>query len=151
MRSERLGQKGQHFLRGEPQISRADLGQVTTRTQACQGKRGISPCRHDQVELRWQMIDEIGDSLMDRWRSDQMVVIQHQRHLVRQGSKFIDPDGQDSFYGWKRRERGCLKEREGGCPETLMNARESREHIGPEACEIIIVLLQRDPGSWKRS
>src|SRR5256885_4255022 len=32
-----------------------------------------------------------------------------------------------------------------------MDARESSEHIGPEACEVIIVMLQRDPGSWKRS
>src|SRR5712691_1263046 len=97
------------------------------------------------------MIDEIGDSSMDRWRSDQMVVIQHKRHLVRQGSKFIDPDGQDVFYGWKRRERGCLKERQCGGPQALMDARASSEHIGPEAGEIIIVMLQRDPGGWKRS
>src|SRR5438270_2801508 len=32
-----------------------------------------------------------------------------------------------------------------------MDARESSEHIGPEACEVIIVMLQRDPGSWRRS
>src|SRR5713226_615448 len=32
-----------------------------------------------------------------------------------------------------------------------MDARESSEHIGQEAGEIIIVTLQRDPGSWKRS
>src|SRR5438105_1709762 len=32
-----------------------------------------------------------------------------------------------------------------------MDAREGREHVGPEACEVIIVVLQRDPGSLKRS
>ena len=32
-----------------------------------------------------------------------------------------------------------------------MDVRESSEHIGPEACEVIIVMLQRDPGRSKRS
>ena len=32
-----------------------------------------------------------------------------------------------------------------------MGARESSEYIGPEAVEVVIVLLQRDPGNWKRS
>src|SRR5689334_4813316 len=32
-----------------------------------------------------------------------------------------------------------------------MDVRESSEHIGPEACEVIIVLLQRDPGRSERS
>src|SRR5215467_6457737 len=126
MRPDRLRNKGLHLLSREPEISRADLGQVTTRAQAGQVKGGISSCRHDQVELRWQMVDEIGDSSMDRWRGDQMVVIEHERNLVRQGSKFIDPDGQDGFYGRKRRERRRLKEREGGCPAARMDVRECR-------------------------
>src|SRR5712691_5357713 len=88
---------------------------------------------------------------MDGWLGDQMVVIQYQRHLVWQRSKPIDPDGQDGFNGRKRRERGRLQERQGGCPTARMDARERSEYIEPEAGQVVIILLQRDPGRWKRS
>ena len=44
-----------------------------------------------------------------------------------------------------------MKERQGGCPTARIDVRESSEHIGPEACEVIIVMLQRDPSRSKRS
>ena len=44
------------------------------------------------------MVDEIRDGSMDRWRCDQVVVIQDEYYLVGQGSKAIDPDCQDGFY-----------------------------------------------------
>src|SRR5216684_3646311 len=151
MQAERTSQECGRFKRSEAEISRADFGQVTTGAQACQGKRGICPCRHDQVELAWQMVKKKSQRSMDGLLCDQMIVIQHKCNLVWQGSKSIDPGGQDGFYGWKRRESGCLKERQGGCPTARMDARESSEHIGPEACEVIIATLQRDPGGLKRS
>src|SRR5579859_3576325 len=102
MQAECMSQEGSRFKSSEAEISRADFGQVTARAQACQGKRGISPCRHDQVQPGRQMVEQKGNGSMDRWRGNQMVVIQDERHLlVRQRSKAVDPDGQDGFYGWE--------------------------------------------------
>src|SRR5215469_7366875 len=97
------------------------------------------------------MIDEIRDGPMDRRGGNHVVVIEDERYLVGQGSKAIDPDGQDGFYGWKLLGGRSLQECQGRRHEALMDARDSSEDIGPEAGEIIIVLLQREPGRSKRS
>src|SRR5690242_18691657 len=94
-------QEGVRFLSSKPEISRTDLGQVTPRTQAGQGKRRVGSCRYNQVEPGRQMVEEICDGSMDRWCGDHMIVIQDEHYLIRQGSKAIDPDGQDVFYGWR--------------------------------------------------
>src|SRR6266487_368885 len=141
MQAERTSQECGRFLRSEPEISRTDFGQVTARAQACQGKRGICPCRHDQVELVRQMVDEIRDGSMDRWRGDQVVVIQDEHHLVGQGGKAIDPDGQDGFYGWELLGVWSLKQSQGGCTTAWVDALQGGEHIGPEAAEVIIATL----------
>jgi len=54
------------------------------------------------VEVRWQVVEEIRERSMDWLRSNHMVVIEHKCNLVWKGSKIIDPDSQDGFYGWKR-------------------------------------------------
>jgi hypothetical protein len=97
------------------------------------------------------MIDEIRDGPMDRRRGNHVVVIQDERHLLGQGSKAIDLDGQDSFYGWKLLGSRSLQECQGRRITAWVDERDSSEHIRPEACEIIIVLLQREPGRSKRS
>ena len=97
------------------------------------------------------MLDEIADGLMDRRCGNHVVVIEDERHLVGQGSKAIDPDGQDGFYGWRLWGGRSLQERQGRRLAALMDARDGGEHVGPEACEIIIVLLQREPGRSKSS
>src|SRR5579863_2349054 len=97
------------------------------------------------------MVKKKSQRPMDGLLSDYMIVIQHKCNLVWQGNKSIDPGGQDRFYGWKRRESGRLKERENGCITAWMDVRDSREHIEPESCEVIIVMLQRYPGRSKRS
>jgi hypothetical protein len=97
------------------------------------------------------MVDEIRDGSMDRWCCDQVVVIQDEHYLMGQGSKAIDPDGQDGFYWWKLLRGRSLKERYGSCLAARMDACESSENVGPEAYKVIIVVVQRNPGRSKRS
>src|SRR5947209_1514260 len=101
MQTRHTCQEGARFLSSKSEISRTDLGQVTPRTQTGQGERRVGSCRYDQMEPGRQMVEEIRDGSMDRWHCDHMVIIQDERHLIGQGSKAIDPDGQDGFYGRK--------------------------------------------------
>ena len=97
------------------------------------------------------MLDEICDRSMDRRRGNHVIVIEDEYHLVGQGSEAIDPDGQDGFNGCKLLGGRSLLERQSRRFTAMMDTRDSSEDIGPEACEIIIVLLQREPGRSKRS
>jgi hypothetical protein len=58
---------------------------VNRRSAARQWRIGAAG--NDQVHLRWQVVEQKGDPLMDRLLVNQVVVVEHQHKTLRDGAR----------------------------------------------------------------
>ena len=78
-RSEQLG----GLLAGEAQVGLAQLGQLAAGPQPGQRQRRVGAAGQHQPQLRREALQQDRQAVVDRWRLDQVVVVQDQHDLPR--------------------------------------------------------------------
>ena len=79
---------------------------------------------------------------MNRLFSNQMIVIQNQCGVLRKRHQFVDERSQSAcqqsgLWGVQQSER-CLSDRRAAVPEC-------GNHIGPEACRVVVLFIKHQP------
>jgi len=64
------------FTGREAQVRLAQFGQLTTRAQASQGQRRSGAGSDHQMQLRRQMVEQKGESVVDRLSRDEVIVVE---------------------------------------------------------------------------
>ena len=54
----------------------------------------------DQVHLGWQVLEQKGEGLVNRFGINQVVVVQDEDEIVRDGGDFIE-QGRQNRFGWR--------------------------------------------------
>src|SRR5512141_2615812 len=57
----------------------------------------------DQVHLGWQVLEEKGEGIVNRFGINRMIVIQDEDEIVLDGGNFIEQVCQNRFDGWRLR------------------------------------------------
>ena len=81
---------GRGLLRGEAQVGRPNLDQLTTHPQLRHGQWRIDPGSKDQVQSGWQVLEKEQHLRVDRRRFHDVVVIEHQHQVARQSIEIDD-------------------------------------------------------------
>ena len=83
------------FLRGEPQVGRADLDQLAARPKPRERQRRVGPGSEQEMDLGRQMLEQERHPVVDVARLDQVVVVQHQHDLARQRVQVVHEADED--------------------------------------------------------
>src|SRR6266567_7885120 len=98
---------------------------------------------NDQVHLRRQVLDEIGEGNVNRFGIKHVVVVKDEDEMVRERGDLIEQGRQDCF-GW-RWLRG-LKHTQHPFPNIRRNRLQSSDQVRQKACGVVIPFVQRQPG-----
>jgi hypothetical protein len=85
---------------GEAQVGLAQFGQVSPATEARDGQGGIGACGDHQVHIYGEVVEQKGDGLMDWLHGDEMIVVQDQDKVARQGADLINQRSEQLLNGW---------------------------------------------------
>src|SRR5581483_11426915 len=124
-----LIKKNSRFLGGEAQIKGCDVLDISSGAPACEWEWGIIAADKYQMQRRGQMFNKKGQSCMNIWFVDHMVVVQDQQSFARQPVQFIEPGSQDIDHRWLL---GSSEQGQGGLPEFGLEALAGSYHIAPE-------------------
>ena len=130
------------LLTSEPQLGRADLGQLAPHPPAGQRQRGISPAGDHHVQPRRQMIQQERHLVLHLARVDDMVVIQHQHDVTRGSAQVVEQNGQHRL---DRRRPGRLQQGQRALTDPGSHRPQRGDHIGPEGHRIVVGPVQRQP------
>jgi hypothetical protein len=78
---------------GEAQVCCPHLGQLSAGAKARQGERRVGPCRHQQVQVVGQVVDEEGDGVVHRHCVDGVVVVENEDPRRVPGARLRSGDG----------------------------------------------------------
>jgi len=138
-----LPQQGGGLLHGEAQVVLAQLGQLTAGPQPGQRQRRVGAAGQHQPQHRRRPIQQQGETGVDRWRLDELVVVQQERDLLGPGDQLVDEGGHDRL---QRGRLGPAEQR--GDPLANVDPRpvQRRDDIPPEPHRIVVSGIQRQPG-----
>ncbi len=103
------GFEGSHVVRSEVQAhhpieesggftgrkAQVRFGQLTTRAQASQGQRRIGAGSDDQMQLRRQMVEQKGESIVDRLSRDEVIIVENEGKSFRHSGNLVDQSRQE--------------------------------------------------------
>ena len=78
------------LIRGEAQLGRADLDQLAARPQPGQRQRGIGAADDHHVQPGRQMIEQERHAVLHLARVDDVVVVEHQHDIGRDGAQVVE-------------------------------------------------------------
>ena len=78
----------------EAQVGGADLDQLAARSQPGQRQRGIGAAGDHQVQPRRQVLEQERHPVLHLARVDDVVVVEHQHDVVRDGAEVVEQRGQ---------------------------------------------------------
>ena len=81
----------------EAQVGGADLDELAARPQPGQRQRRVGAAGDHQVQLRGQVLQQEGHPVLDVARVDDVVVVEHQHDVVREGAEVVEQRGEDRF------------------------------------------------------
>jgi hypothetical protein len=125
----------------EAQVGGSDLDQLIARPQASQGQLRVLAGADHQVHLRREVLEQEGHAGPEFGAVDEVVVVQHQVDVVRDGAELVDHRGQDSLDRWLAR----LQERKRTGADAWSHRLQGRDHGGPERGGLAVALLQGQP------
>src|SRR5438876_11205009 len=85
---------------GKTQVGDAHFGQLPPGTQTGQGQRWILPGGDDQVHVWWQMIEQKGEGMVNRFGINHVVVVKDKDEMVFYGGQVIE-QGRQNRRGWR--------------------------------------------------
>ncbi len=144
LQPHRLFEKAGGVFLTQTQIIVPDLDDLSARTPSGQCNRGINATGEQQVETGRKMIKQEDERLVDGLLFNHVIIIQDERHLEGYRGQLVDKQGQD------RRECWWLWRLQQGQRwfTDLGKARaQRRQNTGLEACRVIVLFLQGEPGN----
>ena len=76
---------GGNFVGGEAQVGGADLDQFTAGPEPRQRQQRVGSAADHQVNVRWEVLEQERHAVAEVGPVDQVVVVEHQDHLIRCG------------------------------------------------------------------
>ena len=141
-RPGRLAEQGSSLLQGEAQVGGAHLGQLAAGTQPRQRQRQVGAAGNHQPQPGRQMLEQEHNRLMHRLGVDQVVVVQHQHQLTRNGGKLVDQRGHHRL---ERARRRRAKQRTEPLADPFPHAPQSGGDMAPKPRRVVISGVQRQP------
>ena len=137
-----LVEKRGRLIRGEAQVGRPKLGQLAARPEAGQGQDRVGSTGDDQAQIRRQVIDEIGDRVVDGWasitwtssRTSAISCPSSAMSLIRVARIDSIPGGRAEF-----------EQREGIRADPRPHPLQRGDHVRPEEPGIIVARVERNP------
>ena len=126
----------------EAQIGGADLDELAAPAQPRQRQRRVGAAGEHQVDLRGQVLQQEGHPVLDLARLDDVVVVEHQHDVVRDGVEVVEQGGEDRL---DRRRLGRLQERERVVADPGRGRLERGDDVRPEHRRIVVALVERQP------
>jgi hypothetical protein len=99
--------------------------------------------RHHQVQLRWQVLNQEGERLVDRPGIQQVVVVKHEDRRLRQRGELVEQQRQQRLDG---RGLGGLERRHHPDANRRRNRLQRGDKVRQKAGRVTIPLVQREPG-----
>ena len=125
----------------EAQVGGADLDELAAPSQPRQRQRRVGAAGDHQVDLRGQVLQQERHPVLDVARVDDVVVVEHQHDIVRDGAELVEQRGEDRF----DRRLGRLQERERTCTDPGHRRLQRGDQVGPEQRGIVVALVEREP------
>jgi hypothetical protein len=149
-RHGRLGQLGLHrrpeqrggFLGGEAQVRLAQLDELPAGPEAGQRQRRVGAAGQHQPQLRWQALQQDGQAVVDRWRLDQVIVVQDQHERFGSLDQLVDQHRQHRL----QRRLGALKQGIDPLTDPGSHPIQGGGDIAPEPRRVAVAAVQRQPG-----
>ena len=136
--AESVVQERPRFGVAETQLARAEFCQLAPCAKPGERKRWILACGDDNVERPRQVLDQIGDPLVDVVIRDQVVVVEHKRELLLHGRQLIEQGCERR--STRRAVRG-RRERD----EVGLDGSQRGNDVEEEADGIVVVVIERQP------
>ena len=129
------------FLGGEAQVGGPDLHQLAARPQARQRQRRIGPAREHEVRTLGQMVEEVGQPVLNVVAIDDVEVVEDENDIPVDAVQLVDERREHGFRRRVRRiqERACVR------AEAGHRRLERREDVRPEQRRIVVALVEREP------
>jgi hypothetical protein len=77
-------------VRGKGQIGGTQFGQLISGTPVGDREGRIGTGRDDQMHLRRQMVNQIRDRLVERWRFEHVVIVHDEGETVGEGGNLVE-------------------------------------------------------------
>src|SRR5450756_2378694 len=98
-----------------------------------------------QVHRWWQVLEEKGEGIVNRFGINRMVVIKDEDEIVRDSGDFIEQGCQNRFDGWRLR---GLEHTQHPFSNIRHNRLQSRDEVSQKAGGVVIPFVQRQPSDW---
>ena len=146
-----LVEKAGGFGGGKTQVGGPQFGHLAPGAVASQGELRILTGGDDQVHLGRQVVEQKGEGLVNRCGINQVVVVQDEDKIVRDGGDFIEQGRQQRFggrrlRGLKRPQHPCAKIRRNPFGFAQGKRLQSRDEVSQKAGGVAIPFVQRQPG-----
>ena len=126
----------------EAQIGGADLDEIATPPQQRQRQRRVGATGDHQMNLWRQVLQQEGHPVLDVARVDQVIVVEHQHHVVADGAEVVEQRGEYRLHLRLRR----LQQRECARADPGRRPLQRGDQVGPEQRGIVVALVEREPG-----
>ena len=125
----------------EAQVGGADLDEFAPPAQPRERQRGIGAAGEHQVDLRGKVLQQMGHSVLDLARLDDVVVVEHQDDVVRDCVEVVQQGVEDRLDGrlMRLQERVRTRGDPGRC------CLERGDKVWPEQPGIVVALVERKP------
>ena len=135
-----VGEVGGRLLVGEPEVGRADLGELPARPQPGQRQRRVGAGADDQVHLRREVLEEERHARLDLRALGEVVVVEDEVHVVGEDAELVEDRRQDALDRLTGLQQGQALGAGARC-----GALESGQHVGPEGGRTRVRLVQGHP------
>ena len=135
-----MGEEFGRFAGGEAQCLGAEFGELSTAAQASERQLGVFAGGDDEVHLGGQMLEQEGEGLVNRWRFDEVVVVEDEDEVVGDGGDVVEQGGEHCFGGWGLR---GLEQAQDGVPHFGRDGLQGGDEVGEEAGGVVVVFVER--------
>ncbi len=148
LQGQRLSEKVVHLCDGEAHIDCLDFGEISPGSQPCEWQRRCAAREEEHVERSRKMFEEDSHGLKDARFADDMVIIKNEQAGVWQLHQVVEQQRQHSFHSWwiKWRLERRREVRQGRATKMCLHSLASSDQVAPEAQQIIVSLIEGDPG-----
>ena len=142
----RLLEKPRRLLGREAQVVDADFDELSTRAQPRERQAGFRAAADHEVEIGRLVLDHEGHCVEYLLRLHDFEIVEHEDERVALRRHVVHQRGED--YGPAQRRARELLER---CRAQLRAAAaHGAHHVGEESPELVVALLEREPGDGER-
>jgi hypothetical protein len=99
------------------------------------------------VHVGWQVVEQESQRFMNRFRINQMEIVQDGRERIREGDDIVNQAGQNGVDGGGL---GGLQRGQGAFAEIGVQLLDGSDKVNPKLGGVIIALVEREPGHAAR-